>query len=101
MPKEWKPKLIQGAASVAVAHSVGYGASRQDALSGAIAVMSALIRGLMLQGGTGVGRGVAMQTGSASEKMTNNALSLMIFGFGEPGMKLRNCGKASYIQGYL
>lgn len=49
----------------------------------------------MLQGGTGV----AMQAGSAREKMTNNALSLMTFGFGDPGMKLRNCEKASRTQG--
>lgn len=86
IPKEWKVRLIQGAASMAVAHSAGYGAPTQDALSGAMAVMSALTRGLISQGGTGV----AMQVGSASEKMTNNALSLMTVGFDDPGMKLNN-----------
>lgn len=87
--------MIQDIASAAVAHSAGYDAPMQDVLFGAMDVISALVRRLMLQGGTGV----AMQAGSAREKMTNNALSLMTFGFGDPGMKLRNCEKASRTQG--
>jgi hypothetical protein len=83
MPKVWKARLIQGVASVAVAHSAGYGAPVQVALSGEILAMSALVRGVMLQGGTGV----ALQKGTASEKMTNSALSLIMVGFAYPGMK--------------
>ena len=74
IPKEWKARLIQGEASVAVAHSAGYGAPVQVALSGAIAMISALVRGSILQGGTGV----AVQRGTATEKMTNSALNLMV-----------------------
>lgn len=74
MPKDWKARLIQGEASVAVAHSAGYGAPVRVALSGAMAMISALVRDAMLQGGTGV----AMQTGIATEKITNSALSLMV-----------------------
>jgi hypothetical protein len=85
MRKVWKARLIQGEASVAVAHSAGYGAPVQFALSGAMVAMSALVRGAMLQGGTGV----ALQKVTASEKMTNSALSLMMVGFANPGkMKL-------------
>jgi hypothetical protein len=85
MRKVWKARLIQGEASVAVAHSAGYGAPVQVALSGEISAMSALVRGAMLQGGTGV----ALQIGIANEKMTNSALSLMMVGFANPGkMKL-------------
>lgn len=56
-----------------------------------MAVMSALVRSLMLQGGTGV----AVQAGSASEKMTNNALSLMMVDLGVFGMKLEKREKTS------
>lgn len=83
MPKERKARLIQCEASVAVAHSTGYGASVQDALSGAMAMRSALVRDAMLQGGTGV----AMQTGSATEKITNSALSLMFLDFADASVK--------------
>lgn len=78
MPKTWKARLIQGAASEAVAHSAGYGAPVQVALPGAMAAMSAVVRGAMLQAVTGV----AMRRGTATEKMTNSALGLMV-GFAE------------------
>ena len=83
MPKVWKAKLIQGAAFVAVAHSVGSGAPSQEALSEAMVVMAETVRGAVLQGGTGV----AMQTGMLSEKMTNSALSLMMVSFAEGFVK--------------
>lgn len=70
----------------------------QDALIGAMAVMSALVRGLMLQGGTGV----AVQAGSASEKITNNALSLMMVSFSGFDMELKIVRKrAKHKEGYL
>lgn len=83
MPKVWKAKLIQGAASVAVAHSAGNGAPSQEALSEATVVMAETVRGAVLQGGTGV----AMQTGMLSEKMTNSALSFMMVSFAEGFVK--------------
>lgn len=97
IPKEWKARLIQDTASSAVAHSAGYGAPVQDALLGAMAIMSALVRCLVLQGGTGV----AVQAGSASEKMTNNALSFMMVDLGDFGTKLEKCEKTSKTQGDL
>jgi hypothetical protein len=81
MPKVWKARLIQGVASVAVAHSAGYGAPVQVALLGEILAMSALVRDARLQGGTGV----ALQIGIASEKITNSALSLMMLDFANAG----------------
>jgi hypothetical protein len=83
MPKVWKARLIHGVASVAVAHSAGYGAPVQFVLSGVMVAMSTLVRGAMVQGGTGV----ALQIGIPSENMTNSALSLMMVGFACPGME--------------
>jgi hypothetical protein len=83
MPKVRKAKLIQGEASVAVAHSAGYEAPVQFALSGAMLIISVLMAGAMLQGVTGV----ALQKGVANENMTNSALSFMVVGLANPGTK--------------
>lgn len=96
MPKVWKARLIQGVASVAVTHSAGNGAPSQEALSEAMEVMAGTVRGAVLQGGIGV----AIQIGMLSEKMTNNALSLMTASFAEEFVK-KLTGKRAALAGWL
>jgi len=81
---------------MAVAHSVGNGAPSQEALSEAMEVTAETVRGAVLQGGIGV----ALQIGMLSEKMTNNALSLMMVSFAEEFVK-KLTGKRAALAGWL